>query len=132
MLGTNDSKDDPKGIDNWNSTAPARFVADYGAMIDALQASAPAVRVFLALPPPAYSDSYDIDPAIIAGQVVPAIRKLAAQRALPLVDVFDAFGSDAGSDFPEDGIHPDDSGQMVIAKAVYNGLIHPVVPDGGS
>jgi acyl-CoA thioesterase-1 len=132
MLGTNDSKDDPSGIDNWNGTAPARFVADYGAMIDALRASSPSVRVFLALPPPAYTYDYDIDPTTLASQVVPLIRTLAAQRGLPLIDVFDAFGSDAGADFPEDGIHPDDTGQAVIAQAMYSGLLHPDILDGGS
>ena len=131
MLGTNDAKDDPDGVDNWSGTAPERYSGDYLSMIQLVQAArTPAPRVFLALPPTAYADSYGIDPAVIAHEVVPILRALAADGGLPLIDVFDAT-ADAGSDFPEDGIHPNDDGEKLIAAAVYAALTPVVAPDGG-
>ena len=131
MLGTNDAKDDPNGIDNWNGTAPQRYHDDYVSMIELLQAArTPAPRVLLALPPTAYADSYGIDPAVVARQIVPIVRALAADAGLPLIDVFDAT-ADAGSDFPQDGIHPDDDGEVLIAAVMYAGLTQVVAPDAG-
>ncbi len=131
MLGTNDAKDDPDGVDNWNASAPQRYHDDYVAMIQLVQAArTPAPRVFLALPPTAYADSYGIDPAVLAQQIVPIVRALATDGGLPLIDVF-AATADAGSDFPEDGIHPDDDGEKLIAAAVYAALTPVVAPDGG-
>jgi lysophospholipase L1-like esterase len=134
MLGTNDSKDDVAGVDNWTSTAPQRFHDDYGAMIDQLQASRPAPQIFLAAPPPAYSYDDDIDPGVIAQQIAPLVEQLAAERRLPLVPVFAALSDqDAGGAFP-DGIHPDDDGQALLAAIMYHALTSPQVPplpDGG-
>jgi lysophospholipase L1-like esterase len=130
MLGTNDAKDDPSGVDNWNGTAPQRYPADYVSMIQLVQAArTPAPRVFLALPPKAFTYDYGIDPTVVAQQVVPIVRALAADGGLPLIDVF-AATADAGGDFP-DGIHPDDDGQMLVAAAVYAAITPVVAPDGG-
>ena len=131
MLGTNDAKDDPDGVDNWTATAPTRFHDDYASMIALLQAArAPAPGVFLALPPRAYAESYGIDPAVLAQQIVPIVRGLASADGLPLVDIFGATG-DAGGDFPSDGIHPDDDGQRLIAGAMYTAITPVIAPDGG-
>jgi acyl-CoA thioesterase I len=134
MLGTNDSKDVPDGgVDNWNSTAPMRYAADYNSMIDALLALTPKPQVFLALPPPAFANGYSIDGTVIANQIVPIVLGIAAQRQLPVIDVHSALAGMSGL-FP-DGVHPNDMGHMVIATTMKDGLLSPKIPpppgDGG-
>jgi lysophospholipase L1-like esterase len=134
MLGTNDSKDVPDGgVDNWNATAPMRYAADYNSMLDALLALTPKPQVFLALPPPAFANTFSIDGTVIADQIVPIIVGIAAQRQLPVIDVHGALAGMSGL-FP-DGVHPNDMGHMIIATTMKNGLLSPMVPpsgDGGS
>lgn len=133
MLGTNDSKDNPSGVDNWNSTAPARYAADYGSMIDDLLALTPKPQVFLALPPPAFANTYDIDGTVIANQIIPIVAGIAGDRQPPLIDVHSALAG-MSSFFP-DGVHPNDMGHMVIATTMQKGLLSPKIPpppgDGG-
>ena len=143
MLGTNDSKDVDGGVDNWNASAPARYRTDYNAMIDALldvndaggagAASAPKPLVFLALPPPATdTNGYDISGTVIAQQIIPIIVDIAYQRGLPVIDVHTALAGYT-ADFP-DGVHPNDAGHALVAKAMQAGLLSPHVPstpDGG-
>jgi acyl-CoA thioesterase-1 len=131
MLGTNDSKDSPTGVDNWTATAPMRFAADYNSMIDDLLALTPRPQVFLALSPPAFANGYAIDGTVIANQVVPIIRGIAADRQLPIIDVHGALAGMSGL-FP-DGVHPNDMGHMLIAMAMQGGLRAPTIPppDGG-
>lgn len=131
MLGTNDSKDVPSAVDNWDAGAPQRFDADYNAMIDLLQGLSPKPQVFLALPPPAFQNSADIDDAVLKLQIDPIIEGIAAARQLPLIDVRAAL--DGMSSLFVDGIHPNDQGHALIAQAMYAGLLNPAIPgaDGG-
>jgi lysophospholipase L1-like esterase len=121
MLGTNDSKDNPSGVDNWTSTAPDRYRADYNAMLDALLALTPKPVVFLALPPTAYGHAYDIDGTVIQNQELPIIKDIAKMRGLPIIDVFDATANLPG-DFG-DGIHPNDTGHALVAHTMDLGLM---------
>jgi acyl-CoA thioesterase-1 len=131
MLGTNDSKDSATGVDNWTATAPTRYAADYNSMIDELLALTPTAQVFLALPPPAFANGYAIDGTVIASQIVPIIRGVAADRQLPIIDIQTAL-TGMSSLFP-DGVHPNDMGHMLIATAMEEGLRTPTIPppDGG-
>jgi acyl-CoA thioesterase I len=131
MLGTNDSKDNPSDVDNWTSTAPTRYAADYNSMIDELLAVTPTPEIFLALPPPAFANTYDIDGTVIADQIIPIIIGIATDRQLPVIDVHSALAG-MSSLFP-DGVHPNDMGHMIIATTMENGLLSPAipVPDGG-
>ncbi len=126
MLGTNDSKDNPSGVDNWTSTAPMRYAADYNAMLDELLGVTPKPEIFLALPPPAFANTDDIDGAVIADQIIPIITGIATERQLAVIDVHSAL---AGMSvlFP-DGVHPNDMGHMLIATTMENGLLSPAIP----
>jgi MYXO-CTERM domain-containing protein len=132
MLGTNDSKDNDAGVNNWNSTAPARYAADYNSMIDALLALTPKPQVFLALPPPAFANTFSIDGTVIANQIIPIITNIATSRRLPVIDVHSALAGMSGL-FP-DGVHPNDTGHMLIATTMQGGLLSPRIPgaDGGA
>ncbi len=126
MLGTNDSKDNPSGVNNWTATAPTRYAADYNSMIDALLALAPKLQVFLALPPPAFANTFSIDGTVIANQIIPIVVGIASKRQLPVIDVHTALAG-MSSLFP-DGVHPNDMGHMLIARAMQQGLLSPAIP----
>jgi hypothetical protein len=85
----------------------------------------------LALPPPAFANTYDIDGTVIADQIIPIIIGIATDRQLPVIDVHSALAG-MSSLFP-DGVHPNDMGHMIIATTMENGLLSPAipVPDGG-
>jgi len=129
MLGTNDSKPF-----NWNAHM-SDFVGDYEALIDSYTTLPSHPKVYLNLCPPAGTNGYQIDGAVIANQILPLIKQVATARGVPTIDVYDAFGgpnldqSLYGS--PADLVHPNDKGGMVIAQTVYAALTAPAV-DGGA
>jgi lysophospholipase L1-like esterase len=47
------------------------------------------------------------------------IRAMAAAQGAVLVDVYAAFGGDAGSLIGDDGLHPNDAGKLRIAEAFF-------------
>jgi acyl-CoA thioesterase-1 len=132
MLGTNDSK--PYNWRNGNNA----FEADYRAMI-ALYAGLPSKpAIHIMLPPPALSSNHDISPTVIDGQILPIIRRVAAETQVGLIDVHAAFlpdptryfGAGDGLD-TGDGIHPNDTGATLIAQTVARALSTPR-PDAGA
>jgi lysophospholipase L1-like esterase len=129
MLGTNDSK--PV---NW-TTHKSEFEADYKALIAVYQALPSHPRVFINLCPPAGTNGFAIDGTVIANEVNPLIRKVAADTGVGLIDVFAAFGGPAinqayfGS--AGDQVHPNAAGAQKIADAVYDALM-AALADGGT
>lgn len=111
-LGTNDSK--PQ---NWDAEA---FEADYAAMIAHFSGLPAQPRILLCLPVPAFEDRWGITEAVIAGEVIPVIRRLAAAHDLPLLDLHAALAGRPEL-FP-DGIHPDAEGARLIAESVKRAL----------
>jgi acyl-CoA thioesterase I len=123
MLGTNDSK-----TANWRGGNNA-YEADYRAMIARYAALASKPRLYLMLPPPAVAASFTISPAVIAGEIVPLVRRLAGEARVGLVDVHGSFqpdprkyfGAGDGADIG-DGVHPNNAGAARIAMAVARAL----------
>ena len=118
MLGTNDSK-------SWNWDA-AKFNSDYRALIAQYQGLATAPRVYICLVPPVYIPNAfgtTFDPTFIQNVVVPAIRDIATQAGVTLID-----NNTPLQNHPElfsDGVHPTQQGAGVIANTVYNALLAP-------
>lgn len=111
MLGTNDGK--PQ---NWNET---QLRADYLALVEHyVQAGA---QVLVATPPKVFaSGAFDIDPGTVNDAIVPLVRSIATERALPLVDVFTATAPHA--EWFADNVHPDRDGAAAIAGAFADAL----------
>jgi lysophospholipase L1-like esterase len=116
MLGTNDSKSG-----NW--LYRAEFVADYVALIDLYRALPAKPQIFLGLPPPATARNGDVDGPTVANEVIPRILEVARQRDVRVVDVHTPFLDPFRSLLP-DGIHPNDEGHRVIARAVRDALVY--------
>ena len=113
MLGTNDTK--PW---NWN---PGIFREDYLRLVQSYLAlpSHPRVvlvapiRIFRVLPVMA------LRPDVLEAGVRPAIRDIAAQLHLQLVDLCDLFDS---ARFCRDGIHPQREGARLLAEALFKAV----------
>lgn len=118
MLGTNDSK-------SWNWDA-AKFNSDYRALIAKYQSLSTAPRVYICLVPPVYLPNAfgtTFDPAFIQNAVEPAIRDIATQTGVTLID-----NNTPLQNHPEyftDGVHPTPQGASIIANVVLNALSAP-------
>jgi acyl-CoA thioesterase-1 len=124
MLGTNDSK--PQ---NWSDMAD--FKGDYSALVD-LYASLPShPRIYVCTPPPVLKSVYGIREEQVEYEI-PIIRQVAAEKNATVIDVYSAMGSDMATS--SDGVHPNDSGYVLLATAVYEGLTGaPIIqPFGGT
>jgi lysophospholipase L1-like esterase len=112
-LGTNDSKPH-----NWHGAQP--YEADLQALVEHFQHLPQKPRVFLCTPVPVYKDAFTIREAVVRGEVVPAVRKVAERTQTPVIDLYAAL-QDAGEAFP-DGVHPNAAGAKKIAEAVAEAI----------
>ncbi len=118
MLGTNDSK--PY---NWKGAKV--YTEDILRIVRAYQNHPTPPKVFLTTPLPAFSLDerpvmYDIQADVIAAEICPAVRKLAAEEGLELIDTYEVF-----SKHPElfwDGVHPNVQGAKVLAETVFKAV----------
>ena len=121
-LGTNDSK--PQ---NWKYKS--EFEGDLKALIDTLGTLASKPVIWLCLPVPAWPvngvNSYDINGTIIENEIIPIIKKVAADRNLKTIDLHTPMlGMKAHF---ADGVHPDSVGQDSLAHLIYRALTAPSV-----
>lgn len=130
MLGTNDSKTAIwKGGNN-------TYEPDYRALIATYAALPSKPRLYVALPPPALTSNFTISGAVIMNEILPLLRRLAADTGATVIDVNGAFKPDPrkyfgpgnGTDIG-DGIHPNNAGAEAIARAVAQALAP--APDAG-
>ena len=118
MLGTNDSKSG-----NWNDT---NFNTDYRALIADYQNLATRPKVYICLIPPVYIPNAfgsTFDPVFIQNTVVPAIRTIATQAAVPLIDNNSPLLNHP--DYFSDGVHPNVQGAGIIANTVAAAVTTP-------
>jgi len=117
ILGTNDSR--PA---TWDALG-SNFVDNYKTMINQLQDLPFNPRIFIALPPKAFSSAFNINEARLANDIRPDIVTVANETGVSVIDVFDA-SKDTPSAFP-DGVHPGESGGLLIAQKVANLILTP-------
>jgi acyl-CoA thioesterase I len=109
MLGTNDSKPI-----NWQYAQ--QFERDYLALIDTFLRLPSQPEVMVCLPPPVYQNGFEIRDHTLTREIVPAIRRVAQQRPVRLIDLPAAM-----SQKPYwfiDGVHPTAVGAAEIAQQV--------------
>src|SRR5688572_5119881 len=75
-LGTNDSK--PQ-----NRTNITEFATDLTALVDHFSVIETKPRIYLCLPVPVFQTLSGINEASVAGEIIPAIKKVAAEKKLP-------------------------------------------------
>lgn len=109
-LGTNDSKQQ-----NWQYKSD--FKADYLAMIRSFQNLSSSPRIYICIPPPAFSRNFDIDPEVVKNEIVPLVNEIAKEANATVIDLYDLMLPNS-TQFV-DGIHPTAEGATTIAKEVY-------------
>lgn len=124
MLGTNDTK-----RRNWD---PDIFRRDYSALVDAYRDLPSRPRVFLIAPIrvflPMGFPLLGLYPETMEEGVRPAIRGIAAEKGLDLIDLRDLF---TDSTYMMDGVHPQQKGARMLAEAIFEAL-RPTLAEGGS
>jgi acyl-CoA thioesterase-1 len=116
-LGTNDSR--PQ---YWNRDA---FIADYKFMLDTLGKINPKPKIFMCLPAPAFMRDgqwqfQGINDSLMVAQTIPAIKQVAAERGLTLIDLRAPLA--AHQELVPDGVHPNAVGQDTLAHAMFRAL----------
>lgn len=109
LLGTNDSK--PV---NWRFRNT--FERDTYAMMRAYMTLPSVPTVYLATPPPVFTDRWGINQRTVGQEIVPRLKRLSAREGWPLIDLQKALQSSAER-FP-DGVHPDAVGAAQVAASV--------------
>jgi len=119
-LGTNDSKP-------YNWRYGTNFVAELEEFIVSYQSLPSHPRVILCTPAPVYAKgAFDISPGVIATNIAPAVRELAARLGLEVID-FHTRLAGHGEWFP-DTVHPNTRGAAVMAAITRNALLRVTDP----
>ncbi len=128
MLGTNDTKSY-----NWTTSSGTRaqqFQTDCGAMVDHFAQLSTHPLVYLALPPEIYTNSFGIDASTLDNQIIPIIKQVAAAKNVPIIDLNTPTKGHA--ELFSDGVHPTDSGYMLLAQLVHDALLASTTGAGGA
>jgi acyl-CoA thioesterase I len=123
MLGSNDSKHHDAGSpanapENWAHKAD--YVPDYEKLIALFRQANPKAKVFVCLPPPAFSERWGINDKTIHDEIIPLIHNVARASHAKIIDLNTPL---AGK--PEmfsDTIHPNTDGAKLMAATVYHAL----------
>ena len=113
-LGTNDSK-------YYNWAYKDDFAQDLRDMIDIFAALPSKPRIVVCLPVPAYYLNFDINPEVIRNEIIPILKRVAAEKGATVVDLYNPL-SGRPELFP-DGIHPNAAGAALIAKTLHGALL---------
>lgn len=109
-FGTNDSKKQ-----NWQYKSD--FKNDYMAMIQSFRSLSSSPKVYICIPPPAFSKNFDVDSAVVRKEIIPLVYEIAKEANAPVIDLYDLM-LPKSSEFI-DGIHPTAAGAATIAKEVH-------------
>jgi lysophospholipase L1-like esterase len=119
QLGTNDSRMP-------NIANIGHFLADCETMVDRYQSLPNHPQVWLNLPPPVGPSVapgiFSVSVTSIPDQVIPLLRRCAADKGIPTIDVYSAFLPHLDYLGP-DAVHPNDMGHALIARVVHAALV---------
>ena len=117
MLGSNDTKKR-----NWD---PEIFRRDYKRIVESYQKLPSEPRVILIAPiqifQPMHIPLLGLYTETMENGVRPAIREIAAEMGLELVDLVNLF---TDSKYMMDGVHPQREGARMLEEAIFNGINH--------
>jgi acyl-CoA thioesterase-1 len=111
MLGTNDAQ---PNLEQFNDS----FVGDYVKMVSAFQKLASKPKIWVALPPPIFSNqSGKLDSKYFAFTILTGIKQVAKETNLPFIDVYSVLAN--YPNFFPDGEHPNSAAAKLIANKIY-------------
>lgn len=119
-LGTNDSK--PQ-----NRTHLDEYKKDYKALIDSYRNLASKPRVILLTPVRCFLEgNSSISDSVISAAIVPAVKELAYEEGLEVINLYNMFGDQWQSYIMPDRLHPSSIGAGQMASKIYDYLTLPV------
>ena len=113
MLVTNDA-------DPYITPNTSLFVEDYITLVNEFEDLSTKPKIYLVLPPPAFSNLTGVEPEVFAERIIPGVREAANQTGLPTINVYSAL-ADKQRFFP-DGVHPNFAGAKLIAEEIYKAI----------
>ncbi|MGI6264333.1 MAG: GDSL-type esterase/lipase family protein [Acutalibacteraceae bacterium] len=121
MLGVNDAKragENPGWVTNWTQNSPVAFERDLCELVTAYQALDSHPLVVMATAPAGWATdgSWGVDPTVIADEVVPLQRRIAAKTGCQLVDFFALTRQRGKALIGGDGLHPTAEGYRQLAE----------------
>jgi acyl-CoA thioesterase I len=111
-LGTNDSK-----TAIWNEQ---KYREDYQSLIDTFRTIKKKPKIIICFPVPAFKDAWTISDSVIKNSIIPDLKIIARKNNLKTIDLYTEL-SNYKNYFP-DGIHPNEKGNRLIAKAIAKSL----------
>ncbi|MDD3194301.1 MAG: GDSL-type esterase/lipase family protein [Paludibacter sp.] len=124
-LGTNDSKDG-----YWDAV---KFKNSYIDLINEFKSYSADPEIYMATPIRAYSSTWSINDQTIREQVIPAMKEIAKEKGLTLIDLY-AVTTNIANLMASDGIHPGDEGLRIMARKIADimQLKKPVIQTNSS
>ena len=127
-LGTNDTKrrkgDDPENKAKFDDAFRAASLG----LIEFLQGLESKPSIYLCYPVPVFEDKWGIHEKGIVEDVIPALKKIAAEKSLPLIDLYRVMEG-KGALVP-DGIHPNGVAYKMLAETIAAAIASdPAVED---
>lgn len=133
MLGTNDTK-----LKNWTPYG-SRFTANTEAMIRHFARLKAHPKIYICTPPPIIHSNYGITEAVLVQGPIPDIHKAARATHSSVIrlhaDLMRWFTTHwSADDYQTDGVHPNATGQKLIAQFIFRSLHVPAeaAPNAGA
>ena len=133
MLGTND-------ILEMHWEGEQKFAKDYKDMVQRFMKLPSKPKIYLMIPPPLYKESYDNKPLKlevndeVLPRVIPEIAKDLGLKKRHVINLYELLGGKDRSEYELfcddqscDHVHPNHSGNSVIASAVFGALFGPIM-----
>jgi len=121
-LGTNDTKGRkfdpaPGNKEEFNK----QFIDSATKLVEFLNGLESKPKVYICLPVPVFRDNKGgINEKAMTEDVIPALKKLAAEKDLPVIDLYTACKG-KGNDVP-DGVHPNGKVQTILAAEIAKAI----------
>lgn len=119
-LGTNDSQ--PRV---WNvGDFAANFEADLIYLCETFESLPSKPKIYLCLPIPIFPNTnWPHQPKVLTEQIIPLIKKVAAAKGYPVIDLYSALSGHEEYYPATDKLHPNDDGHKMIAETIYSVLM---------
>lgn len=116
LLGANDSKS--QNIPSF----PGEFISDLREMVNNYQQMPSRPEIYLCTPMPSFENRFQISDSVLVAEVVPAVKKVAAEKNCKVIDLHAAFSGKR--ELIPDGVHPNKTGAAEIASIIAKQISH--------
>lgn len=116
MLGTNDSNPP-----SWSAKTQTDFIESANMLLNSYKGLASAPKVYIMLPPTAYTDNSALNNRITIS-VVPLLQKIAEEHGCEVIDLH-TITNGKRSELYYDHLHLNETGYGLVAQTVYSAMV---------